>query len=129
MYKILYVGKFIPNEGAAGIHVYNIAKCLEEQGVEIVYVAYSKKSFKKNRIYDIRKSMGVIGSLKNVYDIITGCYEFDVLKNVIEKEHPNAVILYNTSNAITKKAINYCRQKNIRIIVAVSYTHLTLPTN
>ena len=51
MYKILYVGKFIPNEGAAGIHVYNIAKCLEEQGVEIVYVAYSKKSFKENRIY------------------------------------------------------------------------------
>ena len=117
MYKILYVGKFIPNEGAAGIHVYNIAKCLEEQGVEIVYVAYSKKSFKKNRIYDIRKPMGVIGSLKNVYDIITGCYEFDVFKNAIEKEHPNAVILYNTSNAITKKAINYCRQKNIRIIV------------
>lgn len=117
MYKILYVGKFIPNEGAVGIHVYNIAQCLEEQGVKIVYVAYSKNGFKENRIYDIRKPMGFIGSLKNVYDIMTGCYEFDVFKNAIEKEHPNAVILYNTSNAITRKAINYCKQKNIRIIV------------
>ena len=117
MCKILYVGKFIPNEGAAGIHVYNIAQCLKGQGVEIVYVAYSKNSFKGSRIYDIRKPKGFIGNLKNVYDIITGCYEFDIFKNAIEKEHPNAVILYNTSNAITKKAINYCRQKNIRIIV------------
>lgn len=117
MTKLLYVGKFILNEGAAGIHVYNIAQCLNEQGVEIVYLAYKGNSSLGQKIYEISMPHGLIGRLKNILDLVTGCYEFDVLRNAIREEHPTAVVLYNSTNAFTKRVIKYCKQNNIRVIV------------
>ena len=43
MSKILYVGKFVPNKGAAGIHVHNIVQCLREQGIDICYLALRER--------------------------------------------------------------------------------------
>lgn len=126
MKKVLYVGKFVPNIGAAGIHVYNIAQCLKSQGVDVVYMAFRDSNVGSNEIiYDVSN----LGRLKNLFDVCTGYYEFKLFKKVIELEQPDAVILYNKTNVFARKAISYCKSHNIRIIIENTEWYTLAPIN
>ena len=119
MDKILYIGKFVPNQGAAGIHVFNIAESLKEQGVQVCYMAYKDSGSQviEDRIYDSSITSQLFKTLIKLFDICTGLYEFRMFKYVVSIEHPNVVVLYNETNAITKRIISYCKENRIKVFI------------
>lgn len=130
MRKVLYVGRFVPNKGGVGVHIYNIAECLKSKEVNVVYMAYKgSEENSSDIIYDVSLPLGIFRSLLNILDMCFGLWEYRFFKQVIKNEQPDAVILYNKTNAFTRKAIRYCRGRNIRILIEntewYSLTHIS----
>ena len=131
MSKILYVGKFVPNKGAAGIHVHNIVRCLREQGIDICYLALRERDTtdKYGKVYVGSVPSNRFKRFLNLIDIITGHYEYRAFKQVIAVEHPDVVVLYNRTNAFTQKVIKFCKTNGIKIIIENTEWYSLSPLN
>ena len=120
MSNILYIGWFGLPETAAGIRVFQIAKLLRESGNNVTFLCLSQPGLKENQEiqYDgfkyIRKRQ--FGSrVKNGINIFCGVYDLGIVKEVIEAEKPDTVIVYNDKERLTGQIISFCHKRGISV--------------
>lgn len=113
MSNILYIGWFGLPETAAGIRVFQIAKLLRESGNNVAFLCLSQPGLKENQEvqYDgfkyIRKRQ-FESRVKNGVNIFCGVYDLKVIKEIIEIEKPDTVIVYNDKERLTSQIISFC---------------------
>ena len=118
MSKVLYVGWFGLPETAAGIRVFQIAKLLRESGNNVAFLCLSQPGLKENQEvqYDgfkyIRKRQ-FESRVKNGVNIF--CGDLKVIKEIIEIEKPDTVIVYNDKERLTSQIISFCHKRGISV--------------
>ena len=120
MSNILYIGWFGLPETAAGIRVFQIAKLLRESGNSVAFLCLSQLGLKENQEvqYDgfkyIRKPQ-FESRVKNGVNIFCGVYDLKVIKEIIEIEKPDTVIVYNDKERLTSQIISFCHKRGISV--------------
>lgn len=120
MSNILYIGWFGLPETAAGIRVFQIAKLLRESGNNVAFLCLSQPGLKENQEiqYDgfkyIRKRQ-FESRVKNVVNIFCGVYDLKVIKEIIEIEKPDTVIVYNDKERLTSQIVSFCHKRGISV--------------
>ena len=120
MSKVLYIGWFGLPETAAGIRVFQIAKLLRELGNNVAFLCLSQPGLKENQEiqYDgfkyIRKRQ-FESRVKNVVNIFCGVYDLKVIKEIIEIEKPDTVIVYNDKERLTSQIVSFCHKRGISV--------------
>ena len=126
MSKVLYVGWFGLPETAAGIRVFQIAKLLRESGNNVAFLCLSQPGLKENQEiqYDgfkyIRKRQ-FESRVKNGVNIFCGVYDLKVIKEIIEIEKPDTVIVYNDKERLTSQIISFCHKFSPFLIVTNTF--------
>ena len=120
MSKVLYIGWFGLPETASGIRVFQIAKLLRDSGNNVTFLCLNQSGLKENQEiqYDgfkyIRKRQ-FESRIKNGINTFCGVYDLKVIKEIIEIEKPDTVIVYNDKERLTGQIISFCHKRSISV--------------
>lgn len=118
--KVLYVGRPVPSIGAAGIRVMNIADLLSKIGYDVHFLANTKQVNVADDAYPVHFVSikdGKFASIRNIANIVTGCYLYESFLKNCNDIKPQYVILYNETYSSSKKIICYCHKHSIKVII------------
>ena len=118
--KILYIGGFkLPDRNAAAQRVLGNARALQELGYEVVFLGTTE-----NKVRDSFFSKGFRSrELKypsNTIEWFNNITSIKSVKQVIEEEKPNTLIVYNYPGIQMYKLRKLCYKKQIKLIADVT---------
>ena len=122
--RLLYIGRFqLPNKDAASLRVYNIGYTLKKCGHSVDYVCLegfeSEPKVWEDSTYYFVFSKELSGLDKN-REWLFGNRALAKLRELCREKRYDAVILYNTADAVAKKILKYCRGEQIRVLSDVT---------